>query len=96
MTNNYHSYQCHGELCIVNKTGSVSWKLHADDGVQVISAHKDGNTGLSIWLKESYANGDKDVSKATSIYLEAEQIDQLIAHLQKVRAEIAENQTEAD
>jgi hypothetical protein len=89
MTNKYQSFIQHDILFISNKTHSVSWKLHADHGVQVIQAYKDGKHGAGINLQESYvSDNNKDVSKTTSIHLEATQLDKLIAHLQAIRAEI--------
>lgn len=89
MTNKYQSYSVRDELFISNKTGSVSWKLYADNGVQSISVNKDGKTGVSISVKESYYNGKNDVTKATYIHLEAQQVDEMIAHLQKLKSQMA-------
>ena len=78
----------HGTLTISNRTGQVSWKLHADYGVQIITAIKDGKTGASIAVEEAYTNdANKIVSKKAYIHLEAEQIDALIAHLQDIKAQ---------
>jgi hypothetical protein len=89
MTNKYHSFTQHGQLHIVNKTGSVSWKLYANFGGQHISLMRDGRTGAQIRLEEFYTSNDKDVNKTTYMHLELEQIDQIIAKLQDIKAECA-------
>lgn len=90
MTNKYHSFIEHGRLHICNKTDSVSWKLYAKNAVRVIKSNADGNHGASICLSESYHSDSSQnlVSKETYIHLEAEQLDQFIAHLQAIRADI--------
>jgi hypothetical protein len=78
-----------GELHIIHKSGSVSWKLYADNGGQHLKVHRDGKTGAHLWLSEFYTqDSGKKQEKMTAMHLELEQLDQLINHLQAIKAEI--------
>lgn len=93
MQNQYRTKLSDGVLSIFNHTGSVSWKSDVNCGAQAIHAYKDGFHGAGISVTEAFlADNNKTFRRQTVIHLEAQQLDELIAHLQSIRADIAERQ----
>lgn len=84
----YSNFQEYGQLTIVHKTDSVSWKLYADNAVQLVKAMKDGKSNASLSVEESYWNGKTTVSRASHISLDKDSIDVLIAKLQQIKSEL--------